>query len=123
VVKRQRYCSAFGLGTFLCVQYDFLCFTHEFIIIMRKMPKTEDYYICNAGKYHDRMLFVMCLLNFVIELDESTFATTETLRRVPALPIQRQSVIMGTVWTFRTDTPYTFPDLCMSRMVCTSRKL
>ncbi|RKP10125.1 hypothetical protein THASP1DRAFT_22134 [Thamnocephalis sphaerospora] len=41
VVKRQRYCSAFGLGTFLCVQYDFLCFTHEFIMTVERFGKDD----------------------------------------------------------------------------------
>jgi len=41
VVKRQRYCAMFGLGTYLCVQFDFLCFTHEFIATLRKVPKEE----------------------------------------------------------------------------------
>jgi hypothetical protein len=38
IIKRQRYCSAFGLGTYLCVQFDFLVFTHEFIATFRKVP-------------------------------------------------------------------------------------
>ncbi|CEP07971.1 hypothetical protein [Parasitella parasitica] len=38
IVKRQRYCSAFGLGTYLCVQFDFLIFTHEFIATFKKIP-------------------------------------------------------------------------------------
>lgn len=38
VIKRQRYCSAFGLGTYLCVQFDFLVFTHEFIGTFKKIP-------------------------------------------------------------------------------------
>ena len=39
IVKRQRYCAMFGLGTYLCVQFDFLCFTHEFVATLRKIPK------------------------------------------------------------------------------------
>ncbi|KAI9592419.1 hypothetical protein BDF19DRAFT_416323 [Syncephalis fuscata] len=97
VVKRQRYCSAFGLGTFLCVQYDFLCFTHEFII-----TPTGDYYALDED---------------ITDLSTTASEIKQILRRVPALPISRQSVIMGTVWTFRADTNYTFSQLCMSRMV------
>lgn len=41
VIKRQRYCSAFGLGTYLCVQFDFLVFTHEFIATFKKVPKVN----------------------------------------------------------------------------------
>lgn len=41
IVKRQRYCAMFGLGTYLCVQFDFLCFTHEFVATLRKVPKEE----------------------------------------------------------------------------------
>ena len=40
-MKRQRYCAMFGLGTYLCVQFDFLCFKHEFIATLRKVPKEE----------------------------------------------------------------------------------
>ncbi|KAJ2474905.1 hypothetical protein IWW47_006610, partial [Coemansia sp. RSA 2052] len=39
IVKRQRYCQAFGLGMYLCVQFDFLMFTHEFIATLRKVPR------------------------------------------------------------------------------------
>lgn len=42
IIKRQRYCSAFGLGTYLCVQFDFLVFTHEFIATFRKVPIHEN---------------------------------------------------------------------------------
>jgi hypothetical protein len=42
IIKRQRYCSAFGLGTYLCVQFDFLVFTHEFIATFRKVPVHEN---------------------------------------------------------------------------------
>ncbi|PVV03769.1 hypothetical protein BB560_001745 [Smittium megazygosporum] len=38
IVKRQRHCQAYGLGTYLCLQYDFLVFTHEFIASFRKTP-------------------------------------------------------------------------------------
>jgi hypothetical protein len=42
VAKRQRYCQAFGLGTYLCVQYDFLMFTHEFIATFKKVEKAHN---------------------------------------------------------------------------------
>jgi hypothetical protein len=43
IIKRQRYCSAFGLGTYLCVQFDFLVFTHEFIATFKKvLPSGND---------------------------------------------------------------------------------
>jgi hypothetical protein len=36
VIKRQRNCSQYNLGTLLSVQYDFLVFTHEFICTFRR---------------------------------------------------------------------------------------
>jgi hypothetical protein len=56
----------------------------------------------------------------ILDHDDSSMSELEPkqiLRSVPALPISRQSVIMGTVWTFRADTSYSFSQLCMSRMV------
>jgi len=51
IVKRQRYCAMFGLGTYLCVQFDFLCFTHEFIATLRKIPKEQiDTMILEPGR-------------------------------------------------------------------------
>ncbi|OZJ06488.1 hypothetical protein BZG36_00497 [Bifiguratus adelaidae] len=103
IVKRQRYCSAYGLGTFLSVQYDFLCFTHEFIATLRKAERPQ-------------------------EPPMRCFETTETTsskhivinytkREVPPSPISRKSVVMGTVWVFKPTQEHSFADLCMSRMV------
>ncbi|RUS15587.1 hypothetical protein BC937DRAFT_92257 [Endogone sp. FLAS-F59071] len=101
VVKRQRYCSAFGLGTYLCVQFDFLCFTHEFIATFRKVKKEG----------HDRLL-----LNDDAPCD-SHVKLTYVRRAIPQSPIARKSVVMGTVWVFKPTREHTFADLCVSRMV------
>ncbi|KAF9161150.1 hypothetical protein DFQ26_004816 [Actinomortierella ambigua] len=101
IVKRQRYCAMFGLGTYLCVQFDFLCFTHEFIATLRKVPKEN----------HDRM---------ILEPDDSLLSkikVTSILRSIPSCPIERKSVVMGSVWTFKPSPEYDFPTLCISRMV------
>ncbi|RIA90232.1 hypothetical protein C1645_823641 [Glomus cerebriforme] len=102
VAKRQRYCQAFGLGTYLCVQYDFLMFTHEFIATFKKVDKA----------HNDRML---------VTPDESTLSGTVTfsrnLREIPVLPIARKSVVMGTTWTFKPTSTHSFVQLCTSRMV------
>ncbi|CAJ0925754.1 8193_t:CDS:10 [Entrophospora sp. SA101] len=94
VAKRQRYCQAFGLGTYLCVQYDFLMFTHEFIATFRKTDKEKN----------DKMLLIPVTYE-------------RNLREIPTLPIARKSVVMGTTWTFKPSDKYTFVQLCTSRMV------
>ncbi|KAG0039432.1 hypothetical protein BGZ82_008287 [Podila clonocystis] len=101
IVKRQRYCAMFGLGTYLCVQFDFLCFTHEFIATLRKVPKEG----------HDTMILApdYSLLNLV--------EVTGTVRAIPSCPIERKSVVMGSVWTFKPTEEFDFPTLCASRMV------
>ncbi|KAI1318914.1 hypothetical protein EDD11_005548 [Mortierella claussenii] len=95
IVKRQRYCSMFGLGTYLCVQFDFLCFTHEFIATLRKIPKEEiDSMILEPGVH-----------------------IASTIRSIPSCPIERKSVVMGSVWTFKPTEQFDFATLCVSRMV------
>jgi hypothetical protein len=39
------------------------------------------------------------------------------VRQIPDCPIERKSVIMGSVWVFRPNHKYSFPGLCVSRMV------
>ncbi|KAF9180201.1 hypothetical protein BGZ50_006380 [Haplosporangium sp. Z 11] len=101
IVKRQRYCAMFGLGTYLCVQFDFLCFTHEFVATLRKVPKEE--------------IDTMILEPDYTLLDDVNI--TSTLRSIPSCPIERKSVVMGSVWTFKPTEEYDFPTLCVSRMV------
>ncbi|KAF9137643.1 hypothetical protein BG015_002663, partial [Linnemannia schmuckeri] len=101
VVKRQRYCAMFGLGTYLCVQFDFLCFTHEFIATLRKVPKEE-------------------IDTMILEPDYAVLGDvgiTSTVRAIPSCPVERKSVVMGSVWTFKPTEEYDFPTLCVSRMV------
>ncbi|KAF9366185.1 hypothetical protein BGX34_005534 [Mortierella sp. NVP85] len=101
IVKRQRYCAMFGLGTYLCVQFDFLCFTHEFIATLRKIPKEQ--------------IDTMILEPDFALLDN--LRITSTTRAVPSCPVERKSVVMGSVWTFKPTKEYDFPTLCVSRMV------
>ncbi|GAA5801238.1 hypothetical protein HPULCUR_006682 [Helicostylum pulchrum] len=103
VIKRQRYCSAFGLGTYLCVQFDFLVFTHEFIATFKKLPKE------NTDK-----------MELVIKDKDSGSIKVKVNRKlhgVPSSAIIRKSVVMGTVWVFKPTEAYGFDKLCMSRMV------
>ncbi|KAL9554525.1 hypothetical protein MBANPS3_002775 [Mucor bainieri] len=102
IVKRQRYCSAYGLGTYLCVQFNFLIFTHEFIATFRKVPQQQidkmplmenDPYMANEPHY------------------------TTTLYGIPYSAIARNSRVMGTVWTFNLSQQYSFQLLCISRMI------
>ncbi|CAG8483872.1 43912_t:CDS:10 [Gigaspora margarita] len=102
VAKRQRYCQAFGLGTYLCVQYDFLMFTHEFIATFKKVDKEKN----------DLMLS----MPDDSELDEYV-TYSSNLREIPILPIARKSVVMGTTWTFKPTSKHSFVQLCASRMV------
>ncbi|KAI8875798.1 hypothetical protein K501DRAFT_327341 [Backusella circina FSU 941] len=106
VIKRQRYCSAFGLGTYLCVQFDFLVFTHEFIGTFKKIPLENI----------DRML-----IKNEEEEDSAERAShvrlTSMQRGVPSSAILRKSVVMGTVWVFRPTESFRFSQLCTSRMV------
>ncbi|KAG2182150.1 hypothetical protein INT43_007077 [Umbelopsis isabellina] len=97
IIKRQRYCSAFGLGTYLCVQFDFLVFTHEFIATFKKvLPKGND----TMDSY-----------------DGNHIRVTYTTREIPRSPIARKSVVMGTVWIFKPSAKHSFSQLCTSRMV------
>ncbi|KAJ2781859.1 hypothetical protein H4R18_002622 [Coemansia javaensis] len=133
VVKRQRYCQAFGLGTYLCVQFDFLMFTHEFIAALRKVPKdkVDPMHLPDAHCAEDVALgYHHCASR---ENNDSTTTTTTTtsgdaarqdiyvaarvLREVPPSPIDRKSVVMGSVWTFESHPAHPFPLLCASRMV------
>ncbi|KAJ2807195.1 hypothetical protein H4S07_003639, partial [Coemansia furcata] len=106
IVKRQRYCQAFGLGTYLCVQFDFLMFTHEFIATLRKIPRAD---------VDSMVLPDECYAEHAIT--DATMVYERVLREVPPSPIERKSVVMGSVWTFDRHHRYTFPQLCMSRMV------
>ncbi|KAF9583661.1 hypothetical protein BGW38_008918 [Lunasporangiospora selenospora] len=101
VVKRQRYCAMFGLGTYLCVQFDFLCFTHEFIATLRKV-----------GKENNDLM--------TLEYDPARLSNVKisgTTRAIPSCPVERKSVVMGSVWTFKPTKDIEFPTLCASRMV------
>ncbi|KAI8379148.1 uncharacterized protein BYT42DRAFT_593398 [Radiomyces spectabilis] len=101
IIKRQRYCSAFGLGTYLCVQYDFLVFTHEFIATFRKIPLLN----INRMTNYDEM-----------ECSDHV-RVTHIMKGVPTSAIARKSVVMGTVWVFKPTDHFRFEQLCVSRMV------
>ncbi|CAG8500157.1 10011_t:CDS:10, partial [Diversispora eburnea] len=73
VAKRQRYCQAFGLGTYLCVQYDFLMFTHEFIATFKKVNQ----------KNNDRMLVEMGIPILPIARKSVVMGTTWTFKPTP----------------------------------------
>ncbi|CAG8718088.1 6471_t:CDS:10, partial [Cetraspora pellucida] len=96
VAKRQRYCQAFGLGTYLCVQYDFLMFTHEFIATFRKVDKEKN--------------DIMLSIPDESVLDEYVTFSSK-LREIPILPIARKSVVMGTTWTFKPTSKHNFVQL------------
>ncbi|ORX49517.1 hypothetical protein DM01DRAFT_1409486 [Hesseltinella vesiculosa] len=104
IVKRQRYCSAFGLGTYLCVQFDFLVFTHEFIATFRKIPKENV----------DRMVDITPTTE---EKVAEKVMIKQTMHGIPPSAISRKSVVMGTVWIFKPNDKYSFSKLCISRMV------
>ncbi len=102
MVKRQRYCQATALGAYLCTQFNFLIFIHEFIIVLKKAADLEQ---------HDRFF----LSPDVVPLDAPVLFTSQC-RRMPSSPIERKSVVMGTIWTFLTDKS-TLDKVAMARLV------
>ncbi|RKP13432.1 hypothetical protein BJ684DRAFT_16167 [Piptocephalis cylindrospora] len=100
ILKRQRNCSQYNLGTILSIQYDFLVFTHEFIITFRK-PHENDRPLPPPLEWP-----VM-----------PKIASNCTERTIPVAPIDRKSVAMGSVWVFLPHDRYGFVDQCVSRIV------
>ncbi|KAJ2889051.1 hypothetical protein FB639_000194 [Coemansia asiatica] len=132
LVKRQRYCQAFGLGTYLCVQFDFLMFTHEFIASLRKVSKESvDRMVLPASQYTENPMLgfhLSCADTFGADQYLESESNVQSplmaisvaqriLRQVPPSPINRKSVVMGSVWTFERHAVHSFSQLCMSRMV------
>ncbi|PIA17269.1 hypothetical protein COEREDRAFT_86268 [Coemansia reversa NRRL 1564] len=120
VVKRQRYCQAFGLGTYLCVQFDFLMFTHEFIATLRKVPKDQidSMHLADRHYAEDSEFGLQTVTVDKDPLDFRLVAISHRcLREVPASPIERKGVVMGSVWTFEHHPVHSFTHMCMSRMV------
>ncbi|KAI8908265.1 hypothetical protein DFJ77DRAFT_170976 [Powellomyces hirtus] len=107
LVKRQRYCQMAPLGTFLCTQYNFLMFTHEFIAVLRKVDKpiTPPFHFIPATDA-DRQASTW---------NPITFNTIT--RRIPVSPIDRASIVMGTVWTFQVTQRYSLAKLAMSKLL------
>ncbi|KNC99570.1 uncharacterized protein SPPG_04959 [Spizellomyces punctatus DAOM BR117] len=103
IVKRQRYCQMAPLGTYLCTQYNFLMFTHEFIAILRKVDDRQ-----HSG-----------LFSYLKVDDDHDFHVNPTriLRVIPAAPIDRTSIVMGTVWTFRVTQKHSLARLAMSKLI------
>ncbi|KAI8827096.1 uncharacterized protein EV422DRAFT_563174 [Fimicolochytrium jonesii] len=102
IVKRQRYCQMAPLGTFLCTQYNFLMFTHEFVAILRKVGKDD------AG-----FAFLQNKRSGIL----SPIAKTSKCRQVPHSPIDRASVVMGTTWAFHVTKKHSLARLAMSKLV------
>ncbi|KAJ2710681.1 hypothetical protein H4R19_003630, partial [Coemansia spiralis] len=123
IVKRQRYCQMFGLGTYLCVQFDFLMFTHEFIATLRKVPRSQvdPMHLDDCHYAEDTGLgFHGSSTNSSSKrsaLSPMVVVTGRMVREVPPSPIERKSVVMGSVWTFESHPAHPFPHLCTSRMV------
>ncbi|KAJ1984021.1 hypothetical protein H4R34_000929 [Dimargaris verticillata] len=112
IVKRQRYCSAFGLGTELCTKFDFLMFTHEFIVTLRKVPLEQ----ASAMALAALPLVDAYLATGAIQAP-TDFSFNQTVRTIPSSPIVRTSRPMGTVWTFLPNDQYSLAMLCLSRIV------
>ncbi|RKP34955.1 hypothetical protein BJ085DRAFT_40155 [Dimargaris cristalligena] len=113
VIKRQRYCQAFGLGTELCTKFDFLMFTHEFIATFRKCPVDD----VVSMVLEDLSTFVWeCQTSDQISSPEG-FELRRHARAIPLSPIVRTSRPMGTVWTFLPNTQYDLGALCLSRIL------
>ncbi len=108
IAKRQRYCQMAPLGSYLCTTWDFLMFTHEFVAVFKKVPKelNDQFGLMDDG---------FSCFKLVSLLD--SISVNRIIRRVPSSPIPRNSVVMGTTWTFRKIDKYAFPMLCMSKLV------
>ena len=86
------------LGKYLCTIHDFLVFTHEFVIILRKVPPKE----------HTQFPLIQVV---------SDISYISTIRKIPTCPIDRNSVVMGTIWTFQTHKSFSFSKLIISKIV------
>ncbi|KAI8912526.1 hypothetical protein EDD86DRAFT_201604 [Gorgonomyces haynaldii] len=95
IVKRQRHTTASALGTYLCYTYDFLKFTHEFVAILRK---SEPQHFSPMSSRH-------------------AFEYKRIQRLVPVSPIDRKSIVMGSVWTFVVSEAHTLSQLVTSKIV------
>ncbi|ORX59840.1 hypothetical protein BCR36DRAFT_408217 [Piromyces finnis] len=98
ILKRQRYCQASPLGLFLCTQHDFLMFTHEFIIILRKVPHPKE------------KPFSLKPLEKEINIPYN-----KSIRLIPSYPSERKSVVIGTVWNLAISRSYGLQELTLSR--------
>lgn len=60
-----------------------------------------------------------CLLIILCNLDPDMVNNyySSTLYGIPSSAITRKSRVMGTVWTFNLSDQYSFPQLCISRMI------
>jgi len=97
ILKRQRYCQASPLGLFLCTQHDFLMFTHEFIIILRKVPHPKE------------KPFTLKPLDKEIDIPHN-----KSIRLIPSYPSERKSVVIGTVWNLSVSRSYGLQELALS---------
>ena len=78
--------------------HDFLVFTHEFVAILRKVPKEE----------HTK---------FDLKVHSSRISYDFIQRRIPTCPIDRNLAIMGTIWTFKPDSREPMSKLVVSKIV------
>jgi len=98
ILKRQRYCQASPLGLFLCTQHDFLMFTHEFIVILRKVPHPKE------------KPFTLKPLTKAINIPHN-----KSIRLIPSYPSERKSVVIGTVWNLAVSRSYGLQELTLSK--------
>ncbi|KAI9294500.1 hypothetical protein K502DRAFT_365787 [Neoconidiobolus thromboides FSU 785] len=106
ILKRQRQCQMYGLGTYLSEKFDFLILTHEYIAIFRKRKKEVSKRIAAILLSPEDVLYGKGIIK--VEL---------IAHGVPNYPINRKENIMGTVWLFETSEIYSFENLIQSRMI------
>ncbi|PVU92391.1 hypothetical protein BB561_003842 [Smittium simulii] len=124
IVKRQRHCQAYGLGTYLSLQYNFLVFTHEYIVTFRKVPKIDqmaqshlDNSCCTQKKYYccyynllpnyrlSKLYDYSKLLNLNLQdvCKNFGFDLRITSMSVEPISMDREKVALETVWQIKVD--------------------
>ncbi|OMJ29575.1 hypothetical protein AYI69_g919 [Smittium culicis] len=105
IIKKQKNCQMYGLGTRLCTQFDFLLFTHE---------------LCKLNEADYIAIDKDSLREYSIGMG---FNYRTQRQMVKSLPTDPRKVVMGTVWTFKLNylaefnNNFSFSDLCVAKIV------
>ncbi|KAJ3052433.1 hypothetical protein HK097_006276 [Rhizophlyctis rosea] len=120
IIRRQRFNTMAPLGVYLCTHYDFLMFAHEYVFILKKVSAAT----CGP-EWANRLLDSVNLppgsaeapLIAAVPAIVSNVAYHRTARPIPSSPIERHSIVMGTLWTVRVTNDCSLSRLAMSKLV------